>query len=541
MSNSESHYKRLECSPTNDLLTLPPAIMNPNRMSEQPMESGTTASNQLGTEVQDMRLAFLLFFLPVSLMTVLVMVINGGTLVYTLDDPYIHIDLARRIFSGHYGINPHEFSAPSSSIIWPFLLAPFTPLGNAMLLVPFALNVMLSFLTFSLFSQLVHGVRPGHKLLILGGWFLATNFYGLIFNGMEHCLQIYLVTVIAMGVLHKEFHGVAVTSMKVYLAILVLPLVRYEGLAISLPVLFYLLCKGERLKPVICGVGLIAAVALFSLFLSHLGLGYLPSSVIAKSDTTGLSSIVMNVVGQFEKYGWIMLALMVMCAVMPDRKLFVLMLLVVTGLHALFGKNGWFGRYEIYWLTFLGVFFIYACLRHLKERTVAIIFGLLPLAFAQLVYTTLATPLASAAIYNQQYPMSQIAQRLNAPVAVNDLGLVALNSRQYVLDLWGLGNLEALKLRKSSSGPDWIKGLMERNNVHYAFVYDEWFSEHPDNWIKVGDLHMQIPKIATAFSDVAFYATDATSAQTLREVMQDYASEHPTGKYVFRYGDGSQD
>lgn len=72
--------------------------------------------------------------------------------------------------------------------------------------------------------------------------------------------------------------------------------------------------------------------------------------------------------------------------------------------------------------------FLHLCLTHLKARTTAIIFGLLPLAFAQLVYTTLSTPLASAAVYNQQYPMSQIAQRLNAPVAVNDLGLVALNS-----------------------------------------------------------------------------------------------------------------
>jgi hypothetical protein len=507
-------------------------------MSEQAMESGKTLLNPPGSHAMDLRLACVLFFLPVLLIAVLVVAINDGTLVYTLDDPYIHIDLAKRIFNGHYGINPQEFSAPSSSIIWPFLLAPFTPLGNAMVLIPFTLNLVFSFLTFSLFSQLLHGMRISHKIVILGGWFLATNFYGLIFNGMEHCLQIYLVTVIAMGVLHKEFHGVAITACRVYLALLVLPLVRYEGLAISLPVLFYLLCKGERLKPLVCGAALVAAVILFSLFLSHLGLGYLPSSVIAKSDTTGLSSIAMNVIGQFEKYGWIIVALLVMCALMPQRKLFVFTLLSVTALHALFGKNGWFGRYEIYWLTFLGFFFIHACRSHLTERTVAIIFGLLPLAFAQLVYTTLATPLASAAVYNQQYPMSQIAQRLNAPVAVNDLGLVALNSRQYVLDLWGLGNLEALKLRKSESGSDWIKGLMERNNVHYAFVYDEWFPEHPDNWIKVGELHMNIPKIATAFSNVAFYATDETSAQTLKEVMQDYALEHPTGKYVFQYRDG---
>lgn len=500
------------------------------------METGINVAAPVTTQAADRRVILLLFFLPVILLLASILITNGGTLMYTLDDPYIHIDLAKRIFSGHYGINPDEYSAPSSSVLWPFLLAPFTPLGNLILWVPLLLNIGFSLLTCLLFNRLLTDVSVAHRCLILGGWFLATNFYGLIFNGMEHCLQIYLVALIATGVLRKEFYGECVTSNGVYLAILLLPLVRYEGLAVSLPVLLYLLCKGERLRPLVCGVVLVSTVALFSLFLARLGVGYLPSSVIAKSDTTGLSSIAMNAIGQFEKYGWVILAMLVMCAFMPKRKLLIMLLITVTALHALFGKNGWFGRYEIYWLTFLGVFFLHMCITHFRGRTTAIIFGLLPLAFAQLVYTTLSTPLASAAVYNQQYPMSQIAQRLNAPVAVNDLGLVALNSRQYVLDLWGLGNLEALKLRKTERGSGWIKDLMDRKNVHYAFIYEEWFPEHPDNWIKVGELQMHIPKIATAFNHVAFYATDEPSAQTLREVMQAYALEQPTGKYEFRFG-----
>ena len=49
---------------------------------------------------------------------------NGGRLTYTLDDPYIHLALSEGIAEGHYGIHPAEPSAPSSSIVWPFLLAP---------------------------------------------------------------------------------------------------------------------------------------------------------------------------------------------------------------------------------------------------------------------------------------------------------------------------------------------------------------------------------------------------------------------------------
>ncbi|MHC2245266.1 hypothetical protein [Bradyrhizobium elkanii] len=46
-----------------------------------------------------------------------------GRLIFTLDDPYIHLAVADHIRSGGYGVNASEVSSPSSSIIWPYLLA----------------------------------------------------------------------------------------------------------------------------------------------------------------------------------------------------------------------------------------------------------------------------------------------------------------------------------------------------------------------------------------------------------------------------------
>src|ERR1700742_688744 len=54
---------------------------------------------------------------------------NSGHFSFSLDDPYIHLRLAENIVHGTYGINPGEYSAPSSSILWPFLLAPLVALG----------------------------------------------------------------------------------------------------------------------------------------------------------------------------------------------------------------------------------------------------------------------------------------------------------------------------------------------------------------------------------------------------------------------------
>ena len=64
----------------------------------------------------------LLVFLPLVVMLLLIFNYSDGEFTYTLDDPYIHLALAKNIWMGNYGINMTELSAPSSSILWPFLL-----------------------------------------------------------------------------------------------------------------------------------------------------------------------------------------------------------------------------------------------------------------------------------------------------------------------------------------------------------------------------------------------------------------------------------
>lgn len=57
--------------------------------------------------------------------TVAILLLCHGKLIYTLDDPYISLALSDQIAHGHYGINATEPASPSSSILYPFLLALF--------------------------------------------------------------------------------------------------------------------------------------------------------------------------------------------------------------------------------------------------------------------------------------------------------------------------------------------------------------------------------------------------------------------------------
>jgi hypothetical protein len=503
------------------------------------MEAGHIASTHPLPWLTEKRLAALLLVVPVALMTMLIMIANHGMFIYTLDDPYIHIALAKQIFSGHYGINPHEFSAPSSSIAWPFILAPFALLGSAMVYVPFVLNLAFAYLTISLFIKLLGELPALNKLIVLGGFFFAINFYGLIFTGMEHSLQVYLVAMIACAVVRKEFGAGGVTPLPVFVALILLPWVRYEGLAVSLPVLAYLFWLGERRRAMISGAIMMALIIGFSLFLHRLGLGYLPSSVLAKTNMAGLPALVFNIISQSDKYGWVILAQLFVCVLFFDRKPLIAMLISVTVLHTLFGRWGWFGRYEVYWLMFVGVFVLHACVTRLRVRYITALFAMLPVAFATLVNSTLSVPLASAAIYNQQYSMSMITRELHEPVAVNDLGLVALNSNQYILDLWGLGSIEALNFRRTQAGVQWMTALMDAKSVHYAFVYDEWFPEKPKNWIEVAELKLTIPKASSASRSVFYYATDVESAKKLKAVMEHFLEQTPNARFTLDFATGT--
>ncbi|NOT84588.1 MAG: hypothetical protein HOP02_07375 [Methylococcaceae bacterium] len=468
--------------------------------------------------------------MPMLLLFMLVINTTHNHFTYTLDDPYIHLALARNIAHGHYGININEASAPSSSILWPFLLAPFATF-NLFEYTPLIINSLCLWALIYCLNKLFLEKAFFLRLLLIGTVLLSINAYGLVFTGMEHNLQILLVGIIVQTVASlkndadKDIKPVVPTA--VFIAIVLLPLIRYEGLAIALPVLAYLFCRGDRKRAIIALLVLMVSVVGFSGYLYSLNLGLLPSSVLLKSSHGNLDSIVDNVIKNLDKYGFLLLPVALL-STYYWRKDFALALVIfsATLLHFILGKFGWFGRYEAYWLLFIFIF----CYQNLKnkidESAMSLITLLIiPFAFASMVFCTLKTPLAASNIYNQQVQTAKIAQMLAEPIAVQDLGVVALRSNQYVLDLVGLGSLEVLKLRQASSGFAWMETLMKRKAVKYAFIYDSDIREKPATWIKVAEMQIINQDVLTpAYDTVAFYAVDSQSTTKLRDVMSKFSS-----------------
>jgi len=464
-------------------------------------------------------------FIPYILIFCMILWLTQGHFTYSLDDPYIHLALAKNIFHGNYGLNQGEFSSPSSSILWPFLLAPFAASEHFFEYTPLAINLFcvagLTHITNDTFSD----IKPIPRLIFIVILFITTNIYGLAFTGMEHSLQTLLTAIGVYPFLGNKLDKFKTMPLINLFALILLPLIRYEGLAITLPILGYIYFKNEKTKAIAATFIVAASIISFSLFLKLNGQPLLPTSVLAHSAFGSINPIIENVYKNLEVFGFfIFLSGLVVIGFWQKNRSWATVIATATTLQFLLGKCGWYGRYEVYIMIFVALTGIRLAI-DLKSKILPALL-LIPFSAHNTIWPTVTTPIASSNIYNQQAQMANIARRLGEPVAVNDIGLVALRSGQYTLDLWGLGSVVALNHRFHHDSPAWISGLMKQKNVKYAFVYEGWFDEKPDNWIKTGEIKLTQMKITPSRNFVTFYAVDKQSAAILRSTLLEFSTHN---------------
>jgi hypothetical protein len=472
----------------------------------------------------------------------LILHLNGGHFSYSLDDAYIHLALAENLLQGHYGVNPNEYSAAASSIIWPFLLVPLLFLLGAF--GPLVLNAAAALATLLVWLRLLRLGFSDWRLVALTLTLLiaATNLQGLVFTGMEHNLQVLLASLALWGLVR---HGPDAAPVWLVPVLVLGPLVRYENLALSLPALL-LLATGKRRPPALWGLAvLLALLGGFSLFLRYgLDLDWLPTSILAKSslDTSLGASLAENLrLNLRQRPGIVLTAMLFVLAALAlssrrhrDDRVLALWGTATVTLHLLAGRFGLYYRYEIYiWcvalllLLYLGRGWL-AGLGFKKAGLALVLFTLL---FGRDYFRPLfSTPQAAAGIYAQQFQLHRFATRyLKAPVAINDLGRVAFENQHYVLDLWGLSQPQALQGRRAGNGSGWMVDLAARHDVELAMIYPQWFDALPSKWQRLGALHMDRKPVTAAHGTVVFYAIDPAAAPRLKRALRAFATDLPSG------------
>jgi hypothetical protein len=464
-------------------------------------------------------------------------------------------------------MNDGVHAAPASSILYPFLLAAAsgTPLHPCL---PLILNTLALFATLVIIWRLFAHLRLAEDtfgivaqaiaLLLLA---VCLNLIGVVFTGLEHNLHIAAVAACIYGLALFLDQG----RMPRWLpAVIVLaPLLRFEGLALSFAALLVLALRGRWRT----ALGTLAVIVLFmggfSAFLVSLGLPPLPSSVLTKSDVaadgvSGAGASIFHSIGQNVSgmdsipVGALLLMIGVAAAVrclleLPakpwrwsSQALMALLLVCLIGAHAVAGQFGWLDRYEDYAL--MGTALIGICLMRetirkelsKKKERILLFCGT---AVALLVFcstyviSTWRVPLAANNIYEQQFQMHRfINDFYRAPVAVNDLGLVSYHNSNFVLDLGGLASEEARILKASGADAEDYRELVGSNDVHLVIIYDEWFpNQVPASWVKVASMDLSRQRVSSAEEEVQFYATDEATASKLQPELQSFSKGLPAG------------
>jgi hypothetical protein len=485
--------------------------------------------------------------------------LNDGRFFYTLDDPYLHLALAENILRGHYGVNLAEPSAASSSILWPFLLAPFLALPHGEL-APLLINFLLGVAILLVMRSLVAVAFPAHsgglprRFPLVGTLLLipATNLVGLTLNGMEHSLQLLCCLALLAGILRGREKPLPVLF---YVAIVVGPLVRYELLALSAGSVVFLLWRRERRAAFFCVAATFLLVGSFSLYLRSLGLAHLPTSVLAKtphfSPAARPVDFVLNVKRNLtDRQGALMgIAWVLLCfAAASSRRsaherAVAAWTAFALGAHLLLGRFGWYNRYEIYiWATVL------LAMAHLFSDAIrgavapGSAFRRATLAAAFLVlgcfpYTTalVTAPIASNNVYQQHGQMHRFATEFfPGAAAANDIGVLSFRNDAHVLDLWGVASTVALDLRRFQDvagwvDPAWIGEEARKHDVRFAMLYSALFPNLPDDFIPLGEMHLGRGRVSATRSVVTFYAVGEEKVGSLERALEEFVPTLPRG------------
>lgn len=323
---------------------------------------------------------------------------TGGHFIYALDDTYIHLELSRNIARGTYGINAHEFTTPSSSILWPFLLVPAA--GTSLhVWLPLILNLVFGSLAALLLGRVVDTWPWKNEVKLLRAkqflacipLVVAANLAGLTFIGMEHTLQVLLAIGCAYGILNA-FHDRPIPTWCLACAILG-PSVRYESVGITVAVVIALAVQRRWKAAAITALLTLVGPLIFAAFLMAHGRPALPNSVLVKATLATqpggtsihlFSNLVYNLrQARFHVSFNVLLLVLGFLAAKARRGRAVILwgaFLTLLG-QALVGRFGWLNRYEDYAVIFgtcivFGVFAELTAQRYLPSRTALLIVGL---------------------------------------------------------------------------------------------------------------------------------------------------------------------
>jgi hypothetical protein len=475
---------------------------------------------------------------------------TGGTLVYALDDAYIHLTMARNLHaSGVWGMSPTVPASASSSPLWTLLLSLLDSLPIEPLVIPLLLNLLLAGLLVRQVYGLASFLNPWARAGIACLFVFALPGVAVFLGGMENLLHAFF-TILFIGILvlvprTEKSWKLLLTSGLIGLMMM---LTRYESIFLFLiPAVWGVYRRQPLLVAPLVG-GLLGVIA-FGLASRAAGMPFVPNTILLKSDlgqANGIagffSSMLLRAQWNVEQAPTVaavcgsgILVLISQWKSSPETRLAATAVIAATVMHIAFSFTRQLFRYEVYLVAAFGATILLG-MRAKRQptwaRAAVALFGV------ALVYrgalAMIQSPEAVQNINDQQFQMATFLGKYypGKSVALNDIGVVSYYSKVHVVDLYGLANDDVRKL-KESGGFDTaaIADILNKNSVDACIVYYGWYQIYggfpsEQDFPVVGQWTLQEPNVVCAWNHVEFVAP-APKAKMLQAALIDYHKQLP--------------
>lgn len=526
--------------------------------------------------------------LPVAAIEWYVLRHTSGTFMYPLDDTFIHMALARNLaFHGVWGMNPYAFASASSSVLYTILLAALFKIFSVQVLIPFVINALVAIGVLVIVRRWLEneGVSGAGQLVILLGLIFLTPLPILVICGMEHTLQslfCFLFIYGFSGWLEKASRtGSWKMPWSLFVYGMLVTFIRYEGLFVI--AVAGVLLLHHRKPGAAISLGLVSALPLvvFGAYSVAKGSYFLPNSVLLKS-----AGAPLNISGMLHYVNSLLVDKLTIVktdsvpvgsprpgiSLLATQRLLIILplsfvvfwryireriaygyilgiLLAVTLIHLCFAATGWLYRYEAYLIfcstVIVGLLVWQYGRKVWLERGVAVRWMMWVVVFAAVFPLVLRSAAAFTRtgdacvnIYQQQYQMGRFLHSYyDADVnAVNDIGAVSFQTRGANIDLWGLGNIQVARSRKSGRwNPGFLDSLCRAQGAGTAVFYEKWFNDSMRNrWTKVATWRIA-NNVICGDDSVSFFAIRSADAPVLKGHLQSFEKQLPAGVEVKYY------
>jgi hypothetical protein len=474
-------------------------------------------------------------------------------LIYALDDPYIHLAMARTFAQDAiWGINAATPGAASSAPLWTLLLAAWFKLGGVQIWLPLVGNVVAVLLIVVVAEQVLRdwfAVPVLLRTMLLAAIVVVGPLAPLVMTGLEHTPHSAAVLVLAWYALEPRPISAALLGGWAALA----TGLRYETVFVAVGLGLVKLARRQFKEAVALLAGCLATICAVGCWQLSMGQGFLPNSLFVKGlYRCGLGAWLawrLHVMAAAPRE---LLLLVTLCALglvvglaqsqgplagpsfCPTAADFSAAFLVAALLHLAFAKTGWFYRYEAYlvvWGAVAAVGVLYPFAAHAYRQLAASARGAWGKGAAVVGGAALATalglalggraaalgrvPTAARNIYEQQYQMARFVRAYydHSPIVLNDIGYVGFLSAAPILDIWGLASREVA--RAIIAGRWQAAAVAEAARRHGAVVAICYPSPLiPSSWQPVAAWRIR-NRVACAADTVCFYALTAAQRRRL--------------------------